>query len=167
MKKLMFFPTIASLLFAVQLIIAPLYAQAAYQTPSPTAGQSSTTNPTSPTIGQSGAASSACAGIQQLDSSQTCGTCTSPQQTSGSQNCGSSSTIGSIIGSVVTILSFALGGIAVIMIIISGIRFATSGGNSNSVSGAKKTLIYAVIGLAIAILAQVIVSWVVGTSVGL
>ncbi|MGH7234616.1 MAG: hypothetical protein ACREF7_04200 [Candidatus Saccharimonadales bacterium] len=102
------------------------------------------------TIAQSNAANSACSGIGQLDSTQSC--------SSGSGS------ISNIISEVVNILSIILGAIAIIMIIVSGIRFATAGGSSNGVSGAKNTLIYAIIGLVIAALAQVIVRWVIGTS---
>ena len=101
-------------------------------------------------ISGSSSYNSACAGISQVDSSQSCGA--------------GGSTITGIIKDVVTVLSLVLGGLAIIMIIISGIRFATSGGSSNAVSSAKKTLIYAIAGLALAALAQAIVHWVLGTS---
>lgn len=100
--------------------------------------------------GFSQAECSACQGINELNSSQNC-------QSNGS-------TINNVIKTVVNVLSILLGAVAVIMIIISGIRFATSGGSSNSVSGAKGTLIWALVGLALAVLAQVIVRWVIGTS---
>lgn len=48
--------------------------------------------------------------------------------------------------------------IAVVMIIIGGIRYATSGGNADKVKTAKNTILYAVIGLAVALLALVIVN---------
>lgn len=106
----------------------------------------------SPGISQSGAANSACAGIQQLGGAQTCGS-----------SAGSSS-ISTIIKDVVNLLSLILGALSVVMIIVSGIRFATSGGEANSVSGAKKALIYSIVGLVIAVLAQAILHWVIGTS---
>jgi hypothetical protein len=43
------------------------------------------------------------------------------------------------------------------MIIISGIRYMTSGGDSNKVSAAKSALIYALIGIAVAGAAQLLV----------
>jgi hypothetical protein len=46
------------------------------------------------------------------------------------------------------------------MIIYGGFRYVTSGGNDASVSGAKNTIIYALIGLVIVALAQVIVHFV-------
>lgn len=55
-----------------------------------------------------------------------------------------------------------LAGIAgVIMIIISGIRFITSSGDPNTVEGARNTLLYAVIGLVVAVIAQSLVAFVI------
>lgn len=69
-----------------------------------------------------------------------------------------------VLNGVVTIISYIAGIIAVIMIIIAGIRFTTSGGDSNAVSGAKTSLVYALIGIAVAVLAQVLVHFVIGTA---
>jgi len=55
---------------------------------------------------------------------------------------------------VVNILSIILGIIAVIMIIISGLKYVTSGGDASSVSSAKNTLIYSLVGLVVAAMAQ-------------
>ncbi len=66
------------------------------------------------------------------------------------------------IKNVVNILLFVIGIIAVIVIIIGGIRYTTSGGDSGQVSGAKNTILYAIIGLIIAILAYAIVNFVIG-----
>jgi len=46
------------------------------------------------------------------------------------------------------------------MIIIAGIRFATSGSDASSVQSAKNTILYAVVGLVVAFLAYAIVNWV-------
>jgi hypothetical protein len=61
---------------------------------------------------------------------------------------------------VVNFLSVIVGIVAVIMIIVGGFRYITSGGESSNVSGAKNTLIYAIIGLIIVALAQFIVKFV-------
>jgi len=50
--------------------------------------------------------------------------------------------------------------VAVIMIIIGGFRYITSGGNDTSITSAKNTILYAVIGLVIVALAQVLVHFV-------
>jgi hypothetical protein len=65
-----------------------------------------------------------------------------------------------IMRTVINIFSIIVGFIAVIMIIIGGIRYITSGGDSGNISGAKNTIIYAVIGLIIVALAQVLVHFV-------
>lgn len=61
---------------------------------------------------------------------------------------------------IINLLSWVVGVISVIMIIIAGFRYITSGGASEKVTGAKNTLIYAIIGLVIVALAQFIVRFV-------
>lgn len=68
--------------------------------------------------------------------------------------------INGIIKTVINIFSIVVGVVAVIMIIVGGFRYITSGGDSNNVSGAKNTIIYAIIGLVIVALAQFIVQFV-------
>lgn len=69
---------------------------------------------------------------------------------------------GSIFTTVVNVLLFVIGALSVIMLIWGGIRYTTSGGNSSSVTAAKNTIMYAIIGLVIAFLAFAIVNWVLG-----
>jgi hypothetical protein len=64
------------------------------------------------------------------------------------------------IKNVTNVLLFLLGAIAVIMIIIGGIRYATSNGDAGAIKGAKDTILYACIGLAVALLAYAIVNFV-------
>ena len=66
-----------------------------------------------------------------------------------------------IIKSIINILLFLLAAIAVIVIVISGIVYTTSGGNTSQVSTAKNMLLYAIVGLVVAILAYAIVNFVV------
>ena len=70
------------------------------------------------------------------------------------------------IKTITNVLLFVLGAIAVIMIIIGGIRYATSNGDSSAIQGAKNTILYAVIGLIVAILAYAIVNFVVSSFSG-
>jgi hypothetical protein len=65
--------------------------------------------------------------------------------------------INNIVHSIVNILSAIVGIVAVIMIIVGGFRYITSGGNDTSVTAAKNTILYAIIGLVVVALAQVIV----------
>jgi len=74
--------------------------------------------------------------------------------------------INSIIKTVINVFSIVVGVVAVIMIIIGGFRYITSGGDSSNVSGAKNTIIYAIIGLVVVALAQFIVQFVVNKVTG-
>lgn len=56
---------------------------------------------------------------------------------------------------------YIVGIIAVIMLIIGGIRYITSGGDAKKVTDAKNTVLYAIIGLVIALLAFAIVNFVI------
>lgn len=67
-----------------------------------------------------------------------------------------------IIKNVINAILVVLGMAAVIMIIIGGIRYTTSNGDASSVKGAKDTILYAVVGLVIAILSYAIVNFVLG-----
>lgn len=69
-------------------------------------------------------------------------------------------TVNELIATVINIFSLIVGVVSVIMIIIGGLKYITSGGDSGNVSGAKNTILYAVIGLVIVALAQVIVRFV-------
>jgi hypothetical protein len=64
----------------------------------------------------------------------------------------------------VNIFSVIVGVVAVIMIVYGGFKYITSGGDSGNVSGAKNTLIYAIVGLIIVALAQFIVHFVLGNA---
>ena len=67
---------------------------------------------------------------------------------------------GNFIGIIINTLLFLIGAVSVIMIIIGGITYATSSGDSGSVSKAKNTILYSVIGLAVAFVAYAMVNWV-------
>jgi len=83
------------------------------------------------------------------------GECTGDQS-----NSTSSADLNTTIASVVNIISIVVGVIAVIMIIWGGLRYITSGGESGKITGAKNTIIYALIGLVVVALAQFIVHFV-------
>ncbi len=70
--------------------------------------------------------------------------------------------IESIIKTVINLFSLVVGVVAVIMIIIGGLKYITSGGDSGNITGAKNTILYAVIGLVVVALAQFIVKFVLG-----
>lgn len=65
--------------------------------------------------------------------------------------------LNSVIKSIINWLSLIVGLLAIVMIIFAGAKYITSGGDSNKVSSAKNALIYAIIGLVIVALSQVLV----------
>jgi hypothetical protein len=70
------------------------------------------------------------------------------------------STINDLIRKVINLLSVIVGVVAVIMIMVGGFRYITSGGNDTGVTSAKNTILYAIIGLIIVALAQLLVRFV-------
>ena len=68
--------------------------------------------------------------------------------------------VNTLIQQVINVLSAIVGVIAVIMIIIGGFRYITSGGAAEKVTSAKNTILYGLIGLVIVALAQIIVKFV-------
>lgn len=103
---------------------------------------------------------------QNIDNSLSCGAsiefergANCPTTTGGPVN-----QIERLIRNIVDILSTIVGIVAVIMIIIGGFKYITSAGDSNNVASAKNTIIYALVGLIIVALAQVIVRFVLGAA---
>jgi uncharacterized membrane protein YuzA (DUF378 family) len=94
--------------------------------------------------------SDACAGLSQVNSSQGCST--------------NGNGVTNIVSAIIDILSIVVGIAAVVMIIVSGLKFITSGGDSQKVGSAKTSLIYALIGLAIVALSQALVHFVLNQS---
>jgi len=66
----------------------------------------------------------------------------------------------SVVKTIVNILSIVAGIIAVIFVIIGGIKYITSSGEANNIKAAKDTIMYAIVGLIVVALAQVIVRFV-------
>jgi hypothetical protein len=57
----------------------------------------------------------------------------------------------------IQILSWLVGAASVIMIIIGGLKYVTSNGDANKIGSAKTTVLYALAGLVVALLAQALV----------
>jgi hypothetical protein len=64
------------------------------------------------------------------------------------------------IAKIINVLSSLAGVVAVIMIMVGGFRYITSGGDSAKATSARGTIINSVIGLVIAVFAQIIVRFV-------
>ncbi len=68
--------------------------------------------------------------------------------------------VNNIIKLAVNTFSILVGIVSVVMIIVGGLKYITSGGESANVTSAKNTILYAVIGLVVVALAQIIVRFV-------
>ncbi len=74
--------------------------------------------------------------------------------------------VNAIISTIINLFSLVVGVVSVIMIIIGGLKYITSGGDSGNVTSAKNTILYAIIGLVVVALAQVIVRFVLARITG-
>jgi hypothetical protein len=66
-----------------------------------------------------------------------------------------------VFTTIVNVALFLIGAISVIMIIYGGIRYTISGGDAKNVTAAKDTILYAIVGLVVAILAYAVVNFVI------
>ena len=62
---------------------------------------------------------------------------------------------------VTNVILYIVGAVAVIMLIIGGVKYVVSGGDAKKVTDAKNTVLYAIIGLIICFLAFAIVNFVI------
>ncbi len=62
---------------------------------------------------------------------------------------------------VINVILYIVGILAVVMIIIGGVQYTTSAGDQAAVTKAKNTIMYGLIGLAVAVLAYAIVNFVI------
>lgn len=100
---------------------------------------------------------------------------TAPTTTQEAIQCGTDSAAGApanatpgldkTIHNIVNVLSIVVGIAAVIMIMVGGLRYVTSGGKEDSIKGAKNTIVYALIGLIVVALAQVVVRFVLNKTI--
>jgi len=67
-----------------------------------------------------------------------------------------------VFKTITDVMLFLIGAVSVIMLIIGGIRYVVSGGESSAVQSAKNTILYAIVGVVVAILAYAVVNFVIG-----
>lgn len=96
----------------------------------------------------SGSTSQACAGVE-LNGSDSTAPCPD-----------GSGKLHDVVTTGINMFSLVVGLIAIIMIIIGGIKYITSSGEASNVNSAKNTILYAIVGLVVVALAQVIVRYV-------
>lgn len=86
--------------------------------------------------------------------------CEGVAMTGGDCSSNASFSVEHTVKTVIYIFSWIVGVVSVIMIIVGGLKYVTSNGDSNNVNSAKNTILYAVIGLIVVAMAQVIVKFV-------
>lgn len=70
-----------------------------------------------------------------------------------------------IFTTITNVMLFVVGAISVIMVVVGGLRYVVSGGNSSNITTAKNTILYAIVGLIIAIMAYAVINFVIGSFV--
>ena len=75
------------------------------------------------------------------------------------------SDLASVLSTITNVLMFLVGAVSVIMLIIGGFRYVVSQGDQSQVTSAKNTILYAVIGLVVAIMGYTVISFVISTFV--
>lgn len=70
---------------------------------------------------------------------------------------------GGMFQQISNVMLFIIGAISVLMLIIGGIRYVVSGGDSTAVQNAKNTILYAIVGIVVALLAAAVVNFVIGS----
>jgi hypothetical protein len=97
------------------------------------------------------------------------GPCNNPNKTSQPAICSDNATNSTtnplfgpdgILTVAIKIISVIAGIIAIIMLVINGFKFVVSGGDPQSVASARNGVIYALVGLAVCVLAQLLVAFV-------
>lgn len=81
--------------------------------------------------------------------------------TSTGGGCGDSgAALNNAIKVAINLLSFFVGVAAIVMVIVAGLKFITAGGDTNKITSARNSIIYAIVGLVITAMSQVIVHFV-------
>lgn len=66
-----------------------------------------------------------------------------------------------VFQTITDVMLYVIGAISVIMIIVGGFRYVLSGGDSSNITAAKNTILYAIVGIIVAILAYAAVHFVI------
>lgn len=74
-------------------------------------------------------------------------------------------TVNNLVTTIINIFSAVVGIVAVIMILYGGFKYITAGGDSSRITSAQHTIIYAIIGLIIVALAQIVVQFVLSSAI--
>lgn len=66
-----------------------------------------------------------------------------------------------IFTTIINVMLYIIGAVSVLMLVYGGIRYTISGGDTSAVTAAKNTILYAVIGIVVALMSFAIVNFVV------
>ncbi len=77
--------------------------------------------------------------------------------------CNNGSTLPGVIVNILNAIILVGGIVAAVFIVVGGFNYMTSAGDAGKVAKAKNTIIYALIGLVVCVLAFAIVNWAIGT----
>ncbi len=76
------------------------------------------------------------------------------------KDCSDNNKVPGILKATVNVLSLVIGALSTLMIVVAGFRYLVSSGEQAAVKSAKDTILYAVIGLVIALMAQALLRFV-------
>lgn len=65
------------------------------------------------------------------------------------------------VRNIISVALQALGGVAVIMVVVGGIRLSSAHGDPSQVKAGRETILYALVGVAVAIVAYAVINYVV------
>lgn len=144
--------SLGGLLFATPVVAlsAPPSTLLADSTAAPSGSKTPAANAPTPAP-PSSLKSDACAGLNAVDSTQSCGDA-------------SNNAVTNVVKAIVNILSVIVGIAAVIVVIIAGFKYITSAGDASKITSAKTTLVYAIVGLVVVVLAQAIVHFTINSA---
>ena len=97
---------------------------------------------------------------------KTSGDCAQAGTLASNPNSCNEQDLNDVIKTIINTIIFVVGMVAVIMIILGGVNYATSQGDTQKVQKGKNTILYGIIGLVISILAFAIVNFVLDALVG-
>lgn len=76
--------------------------------------------------------------------------------------CNTATNLQGIFGTITSTLIYLVGALSVIMLIVGGLRYVTSAGDSKRVTDAKNTITYSIVGVIVSLLAYAIIKFVTG-----
>lgn len=80
----------------------------------------------------------------------------------GGDNAGDKSELEGMFRTIINTALYIVGAVSVLMLIYGGIRYTISAGNPEDVKNAKNTVLYAIVGIVVSLLAYAIVNFVIG-----